>query len=848
MATITTTIREPKTFQQIQDQQNELGKNQTLESLNNNISKLIKAITDRDEKRETEQDRQLKMNQLELSKLQLRRAQLGLAKDEKYYSDYSRKWSEKNNFGTSIGLDRNTSGNIGAVGVSALTAGALNPVIVKNLLFPIMTPLMNVTKALATFPGLLPGLFRRSSGKSSSAIASDPDRKLHGKLDQILGAIKDKTKSSKAKEEKEQSMLSKFLNALLLGAAGMFTASKLLGGASNSVINTLEKYGPAMIAGYALGGWKGALVGLGIQLFGEAIGLIEGDDSKPDLIKDGFAEIKKLLPSGLKDKFTESQFKGMVGGFILGGTKGALLGFALGTETIQNAISKISEGKFDELYIDLSDNIDALKKDTIFESVPSDSILGAISGGIIGSRFGWKGLMIGSILGAVGGFAWDRYKNANLPEQYGFHSEFNPSTLNWELANLGKTWSDFDQEARDSLEQEIKDKKRKSYTQEERLAYTKTLIEQAYKEKGVSKEGKSFWEATGDYAKQAFVENPVETSIIAGGTMAAAYGLLNSATTRTANLANELITKTGLSPKIKSFIKGGLMFAAAEMIQQATNRVNEEYEKRMTTEEGIFKSASDNLFEMGIKAVKDGRFMDAADSFWQGTFAYATEISMDLMDRQKNRQQYEEGVQSVTELLKGASGQRELTFGERHGLIDSFKSNESIKNGLAWSALLDQVKLLEGINNSFVTSNAELQTLIRNSPVIREATKLSEEEINEINDYLSFTKEVTKEDIPHITYLVSKLQQGGYTWLDNKNTARITNKENEDKINKEEKKQREEENQCLKENTDEMSTLTKTLENLDRTAKGLQPNQTPIPYDEPVPQYTPVPAGHSQYN
>ena len=31
MATITTTIREPKTFQQIQDQQNELGKNQTFQ-------------------------------------------------------------------------------------------------------------------------------------------------------------------------------------------------------------------------------------------------------------------------------------------------------------------------------------------------------------------------------------------------------------------------------------------------------------------------------------------------------------------------------------------------------------------------------------------------------------------------------------------------------------------------------------------------------------------------------------------------------------------------------------------------------------------------------------------------
>ncbi len=330
MATITTTIREPKTFQQIQDQQNELGKNQTLESLNDNISKLIKAITDRDQKRETEQDRQLKMNQLELSKLQLRRAQLGLAKDEKYYSDYSRKWSEKNNFGTSIGLDRNTSDNIGAIGVSALTAGALNPVIVKNLLFPIMTPLMNVTKALATFPGLLPGLFHRTSGKSSSAVASDPDRRLHGKLDQILGAIKDKTKSSKAKEEKEQSMLSKFLNALLLGASGMFVASEMLGGGEGVVMQTLKDYGPAMIAGFALGGWKGALVGLGIQLGAEALGIIKTDSKEtPNIITDALRAVNGFIEPIFGFELEENEFKGIAAGLMLGGVKGAALGYAI---------------------------------------------------------------------------------------------------------------------------------------------------------------------------------------------------------------------------------------------------------------------------------------------------------------------------------------------------------------------------------------------------------------------------------------------------------------------------------------------------------------------------------------
>lgn len=669
MATITTTIKEPKTFQQIQDQQNELEKKSALESLNNNISKLINAINERDTKRETEQDRQLKMNQLELSRLQLRRAQLGLAKDEKYYQEYSNKWQSKNNFGTSIGLDHGTSVGLGAIGVSALTGGALNPVIVKQLLFPIVTPLINATKALATFPGLIPMLFRKIGGKSSSAIASDPDRKLHGKLDQILGAIKDKTKSSKAKEEKEQSMLSKFLNALLLGAAGMFAASELLGGADGVIINTLKDYGPAMIAGYALGGWKGALVGLGIQLFGEAIGAIKSDKPAPNLVDSAFDHIKALLPTELQGEFTEQQFKGMVGGLILGGTKGAVVGFALGTQTIRLAIGKIAQGKFDELYTDLSDNIDELKKDTIFESVPSDSILGAISGGIIGSRFGWKGLMIGSILGAVGGFAWDRYKNANLPEQNGFHSEFNPSTLNWELANLGKTWSDFDQEARDSLEQEIKDKKRKGYTKEERLAYTKQLIERAYAEKGVSREGKGFWEATGDYIKQSFVENPIETTIMAGGLMTAAYGLLKSATTHTATSISKLIPNTALSPETMSWIKAGLFVAVAGLIQQATNRVNVEYENRMKTEEGIFKTASDNLFEMGVKAVKDGRFLDAADSFWQGTFAYATEKSLQIIDRITKDRTISDVKQNLNEIKEKVKESNEIKKGYEEGKV-----------------------------------------------------------------------------------------------------------------------------------------------------------------------------------
>ena len=221
---------------------------------------------------------------------------------------------------------------------------------------------------------------------------------------------------------------------------------------------------------------------------------------------------------------------------------------------------------------------------------------------------------------------------------------------------------------------------------------------------------------------------------------------------------------------------------------------------------------------------------------------------MDLMNRQKNRKEYEEGIAGINNLLMGASGQRELTGWEKHGLIDSFRSNESIKNDLALSALVKQVDLLGDINSNFVSSDDLLYTLIKDSALTRKATNLSKEEIDEINDYLSFKKEIKQENISRIGYLINKLQKGGYTWLDNKN-AKITNPQNEDKISKEEKKQKEEENQCLIDNTTQLNTVNQTLENFNNNIK----NKTPVQWVDGQPQvptegYTPTPFGTSRYN
>ena len=742
MATITTTIREPKTFQQIQDQQNELGKNQTLESLNNNISKLIKAITDRDEKRETEQDRQLKMNQLELSKLQLRRAQLGLAKDEKYYSDYSRKWSEKNNFGTSIGLDKNTSGNIGAIGVSALTAGALNPVIVKNLLFPIMTPLMNVTKALATFPGILPMLFRRASGKSSSAIESDPDRKLHGKLDQILGAIKDKARGNKKEKEEQEGLLSKLLKILVLGAAGLSLVGAALGGEEGLVKNTLIEHGKAMLAGFVLGGWKGALVGLALDVFAKTTGIIPKETDKRTIIDVAADNARQKIEEWANIKISDTEFKLAVAGMMIAGPKGMLAGYILGNEKVQKAIRAFRTDGFEGLK-DLADRtILKMAKDTPLEGIPVDVIEGAIAGAAAGSTFGIKGFVSGAILGAAGGFAWDRYKNATIPEASGINTNFDFSKGDFVISGTDKTYSDF---LEPLLLEEIKDKDgntKLKYTRQQAEKLAIERIKQYLEENKIDNKKQTITETIWNTAK----ENPIETTIMAGGLMTAAYGLLKSATKHTASSISKLIPNTALSPKTISWIKAGLFLAVAGMFQQATDRVNAEYKKRMSTEEGILKSASDNLFDMGIKALTDGRFMDAANSFWQGTFAYATEKSLKFINTAETAAEFKLKTAGVKDLMAGATGTRDLTWWEK----TTWKSNKTVRGELAQEALKDTLKHLYNYNSALAPGKK-----LANAGLLLQLSGLTREDIDFANSKLN--NDVNVNEIPRLTSIIQKL-------------------------------------------------------------------------------------------
>lgn len=607
MATITTTIKEPKTFQQIQDQKRELDKEEALETLNNNIAKLIKTINDKSEKKISDDERQLKANQLALSKLQLRRAQLGLAKDEKSYSDYSVKYNSTHGVGSSIGVSQNTRDNATAVALSAMTAGALNPVIVKEILLP---PLKMMTRAVT---GLGKALFseRRISGKTSSAVEGDSEKKLHKKLDDILGAIKTKTKSSPKEQQKKEGFFSKALGALaglagtvgrvllsaLKGAVGAYLAIKLgekiapfiesvlsnVVGEENAqtIVNTFKKHLPSMVAGYLITGtWRGALVGLGIDLLGTAMGIFTGDvaSSEPDIVDKGTEYINQVL-NGFGLSIEKSQFEGAVGGLILAGPKGMLLGFALGTPAVRDAIAKIRDGKYYELLTDAEDKINELKAGTPLEAVPVESIEGAILGGVIGSKFGFKGLLIGAILGAAGGFVWNRYKNANVPEQYGINTQFDPKTLNWNIAGLDKNWSQFEDEAKKDLKS-----KNEAITQESVRKRAAELINKELKAKGVDNKAKGFGEVISDTVMNQIKENPLTALGLAGGGLAA--------------LCLSTIGKI-LTSGIK-FIGGFILKSIPTLFAGLTS-----FTKTVASiAESIVKNAG-NLLKKGVKTLKD---------------------------------------------------------------------------------------------------------------------------------------------------------------------------------------------------------------------------------------------------
>lgn len=523
MAIITTTIREPTTFSQIQDQQNELGKSKALEDLNNNVVKLIEAINAKSEKQSANEDRQLKLNQLELSKLQLKRAQLGLANDEKYYQDYSRRWSEKNGIGTSVGIDKNTSGNIGAIGVSALTAGTLNPVVVKQVLFPLLGPpikmMSNMMKGMFSFD-------RRVSGKTSSAIDFDNKNKLHGKLDSILSAIKEKTRSSPEQKKEEKSLFSKVIGSIL-GLAG--TVGKIVLGMIGSVLiaklgekigpvvegfltkvvgrkvtpalmEVLESLGPEMIAGYTIGGWKGALIGAGLKWVWDSWTDVEGD---VELSKKGPAEklsgldealnsFNEFLPNGLKFQ-TKNHFKAAMGGLMLGGFKGMVVGWILGLPKVKKMLQNL--GDINSIG-DLKDNVAKLKEGTILENIPEEVLMGAIAGGAFGLMGGPVGFAAGALLGAAGGFVWDRISNKNSAEKHGLNTSWSWSKFNYEIAGTDKTWDEFRKDVLKEYQDQINPKTNKKYTSEEIDNITGERIHNYLKENNIDNSEKPFVQST----------------------------------------------------------------------------------------------------------------------------------------------------------------------------------------------------------------------------------------------------------------------------------------------------------------------------------------------------------------
>lgn len=842
MATITTTIKEPKTFQQIQDQENELGKTEAMERLNENVAKLIQTINEKEKKKETEQDRQLKMNQLELSKLQLRRAQLGLAKDEKYYQDYSRKWNEKNNLGTSIGLSKNAGSGLGALGVSALTGGLINPVIVKQVLFPMFNPLVNATKAIASFPGLLPMLFRRVSGKTSSAVASDPDKRLHGKLDQILGAIKDKTKSSKAKEEKEQSMLSKLLNTVLLGALGFTALNTILDGETGVIGNTLKEHGKAMLAGFVLYGWKGALVGLALDVFAKETGIIPKETDKPTILditaENAVSTIKQLLgKEGKNFPLTKEQFKLAMAGLMFAGPKGMLVGYLLGNKVVKNAINAFNTNGLSGLQDVVEDQIDKLKEGTILERIPSKAIEGAIVGASLGIKGGPKGFLIGALLGAAGGFVWDRYINANTPEEHGIHTQFNPEKFDWDIAGLDKTWTQFRKEAKEDLK-----KKKIKLTTKNIDRRTSELIRAQLEAEGKSNVAKGFSEVMFDYGKKKIAENPIETMAAAGGiallTSGVAEGLLGGTIRKMGNAAKSLITTDGSGAKLASLVNGLVLLWIAKGLWDANGEVNKQYEEELFEEENRGKEASEILKGIKDKAIENG---DISKTVMAWTQEQGAKI-FEWLHPKNSKKASNYKIDSESNIKDFERYAKKYKEGELPSLLDSdwLDGNHTAK-----SAAINALNSLH-YKNEALTQTTETKWFGEDiyelaDTEIAEKVGFKKEEIKRLNELLK-KEDITRDEALFLIYMAKKMNSYDL----GSNSVKITNSgsQKETIVNnarqqqiddaQEKAQQKEaEEDENLKNNTDKTEANTIALQALTDVIKKPIVNfdgtyQTPI--------------------
>lgn len=853
MATITTTIKEPKTFQQIQDQQRELGKEEALENLNNNIAKLIKTINDKSEKKITDDERQLKANQLALSKLQLRRAQLGLAKDEKSYSDYSVKYNSSHGIGSSIGVSQNSRDNAAAIALSAMTAGALNPVIIKELLLP---PLKMMTRTVtgvskALFSGLS-SAGRRISGKTSSATEPDNEGKLHRKLDDILGAIKNKTKSSQKTEEKKEGFFSKALGALaglagtvgrvlisaLKGALGAYLAiklgekigpfvenflSKIVGeDAAKVLVNTMQAYIPSMAAGYMIAGWRGAVAGLAFHLLGEAVGIIKTKVNGPTLIDVGADKVNELLkPFGLN--LTTEQFKGVVGGFALAGPKGAVLGFALGTEIVQKAIKRIQDHDYAGIIEDIDDSISNLKKGTPFESVSNDAIKGAIAGGIIGGKFfGFKGLILGAILGAAGGFIWNRYKNANDPSKFGLNTQFDPSKLDWNIAGLDKTWSQFREEAKDNLRKD--GIKLTSKNIDEKAAQ---LINEQLKREGKSNEAKSFSEVMVDHVTDKIQEHPLLTTGIVAGTGLAAVGIstaekiLTTGVKALGKAAKSSISTLANGAQLASLVKGIVLLWIAKGLWDANNEVNSNYENEVLKSENRDKEASEILKDLRNRALEQGKIGEAVMATVQGIGANVTEVALKIFEGTDKEKKYAQQLSYWTEDYENHDP-------NEFDLLDKYQKAQQAANS--------SILLLQNRRKEFTSINdrwfAKDDYLLNEKDVILNKM-LSMEEIRRFNE-IQQKEKITDEEAEFLVQMSKKIGT-----IDNKDGVwKITNEKQQENIEKTKQKTEEENNQCVKDNSAQIDKNTQIMTDLNKNISQL--NQTLIPSQNDL-GYTPYP-------
>lgn len=297
--------------------------------------------------------------------LQLRKKEIEKRNKEVY--------KENNLYKAGMDIKSQSGGMASSVAIAALTGGLINPVIAHTLGIDKVIP-----ATLKYFGRSLGNLFtpkeKTPTHSKYGAIAKDTDKnekllKSVNNIDKTLVDLASRPTQVKEAKKKEKGILGKLWD----GVTGLFGA---IGGIGGLLRNSLLAIAPMLV--YKL------LPNLKTFISDKVSNFFEDKGFSKDTAKGAGDLVSDMLP-------------GAIAGFTLGGFKGALIGAGLSAGTM------FIKRKWDEWH-DNAEKDATPSKIGPFETATVEAMIG---GAAVGSLFGFKGMVIGALVGLAGKKLYD---------------------------------------------------------------------------------------------------------------------------------------------------------------------------------------------------------------------------------------------------------------------------------------------------------------------------------------------------------------------------------------------------------------------------------------------------------